>query len=205
MNIEEGYNLWAHSYDIVTNPTRDLEQKVLQKMLSGRSYDHIIELGCGTGKNTPWLSERCNKLTSVDFSESMLEVAKQHKKLENVSFLLADITKPWKFVNADLITCSLVLEHISALPHIFRQAYQSLSANGELYICELHPYRQLQGKSAEFLIQEELVKIPFFIHHLSEYFNTAIENGFICKNFFEWFDETNTAIPRLCSFIFYKL
>jgi malonyl-CoA O-methyltransferase len=204
MNIQEGYNLWADSYDVVTNPTRDLEQKVLQKMISTRSYDHIIELGCGTGKNSHSLSERCNTLTSVDFSANMVEVAKQNMKLKNVSFLLADITKPWKFDNADLITCSLVLEHISVLPHIFSQAHHALTAHGELYICELHPYRQLQGKSAEFMIHGELIKIPFFIHHLSEYFNTAIENGFICKNFNEWFDETNTVVPRLCSFIFYK-
>ncbi len=205
MNIQESYNLWAESYDVVTNRTRDLEQKVMQKMLSARSYDHIIELGGGTGKNTPWLSKRCNKITSVDFSESMIKVAKQKKTLKNVSFLQADITKPWKFEKADLIICSLVLEHISDLLHIFTQAHKSLTDHGALYICELHPYRQLHGKSAEFMMNGELVKIPSFIHHLSEYFNSAIENGFICKNFNEWFDETNTVVPRLCSFIFYKL
>ncbi len=82
MDIQESYNLLADSYDVVTNPTRDLEQKVLQKMLSGRSYDHIMELGCGTGKNTPWLSQKCNKLTSVDFSESMVAVANNTKSLK---------------------------------------------------------------------------------------------------------------------------
>ena len=63
---------------------------------------------------------------AVDFSEEMMNEAKKRIAASNVEFTIADITRPWVFSDreADLITCSLVLEHIQNFRFVFEQASQ---------------------------------------------------------------------------------
>jgi ubiquinone/menaquinone biosynthesis C-methylase UbiE len=50
------YEGWAATYDQMTNPPRDLDAEVLRKIMEGRVGGRVLELGCGTGKNTVWLA-----------------------------------------------------------------------------------------------------------------------------------------------------
>ena len=114
MQNREAYNRWSMTYDSVDNKTRDLEATVLRKLLSNIDFTDVIELGCGTGKNTVWLVEKADHVIGIDFSEEMLSVARKKFNTGTIDFTNADITKPWSFIEkkVDLITCSLVLEHI---------------------------------------------------------------------------------------------
>ena len=51
----------------------------------------------------------------------MLGRAKEKIKSENVRFIKADIKKKWKITKPkyDLVTCSLILEHIEDIDFIF--------------------------------------------------------------------------------------
>jgi ubiquinone/menaquinone biosynthesis C-methylase UbiE len=205
METQDAYNNWAQTYDTVNNPTRDLEAKAIIMLIEPIHIGCILEIGCGTGKNTQWLKDHCNELIAVDFSEEMMKISREKIKDDKVRFLQADITKPWSFGRADLITCSLVLEHIEDLSFIFQQAAQSLNAGGQFYICELHPYKQLQGSRAKFEKDGNLLHLEYFIHHISDYFNAALQNGFVCDHLQEWFDsEDRNQTPRLVSYIFRK-
>ena len=55
-SVQHGYNQWAASYDAVENKTRDLDKTATQTVLKDISFSNILELGCGTGKNTIWLA-----------------------------------------------------------------------------------------------------------------------------------------------------
>jgi ubiquinone/menaquinone biosynthesis C-methylase UbiE len=203
MQTQDAYNNWAGTYDSVNNLTRDLEAKAIRTLLEPVKAERILEIGCGTGKNTEWLTARCQQLSAVDFSEDMMQVAKEKIKDAKVEFRQADITKPWNFGKADLITCSLVLEHIEDLLFIFQQAAHTLNEGGLFYICELHPYKQLQGSRAKFEKDGNILHLEYFIHHISDYFNAALQNVFACDNLQEWFDtEDRSQTPRLVSFIF---
>lgn len=206
MDTGDAYDKWSHSYDHVGNKTRDLEGKAIRLVLAGIYCRHILELGCGTGKNTGWLTGHCEVLTAFDFSEGMLEQAKQKTDSSKVTFRLADITRPWIVKPADLICCSLVLEHIEDLDFIFREAAGILEKDGQFYICELHPYRQLQGARARFEHEGSTVHLEYFVHHFSDYMNAALRNGFICVDLQEWFDgEQHQEMPRLISYLFRKV
>ena len=97
------------------------------------------------------------------------------------------------------------MEHIENLDLIFEEAAKNLEANGCFYICELHPYKQLEGSRAKFQQGNELIELEYFIHHISDFFTAASRNGFQCLDLIEWFDDNDKkTTPRLVSFLFQK-
>ena len=55
MSIQKAYNDWSETYDTDENLTRDLDQKVTRELLVNLHFNSILEIGCGTGKNTSFL------------------------------------------------------------------------------------------------------------------------------------------------------
>ncbi|MCD6544033.1 MAG: class I SAM-dependent methyltransferase [Flavobacteriaceae bacterium] len=206
ISVKESYKSWSKIYDSNKNKTRDLDLIVSKKILSDLVFDTVLEIGCGTGKNTNWLCKKSKNVIAVDFSPEMLEIAKNKIRYSNVNFIEADITKNWGFVEqkVDLITINLVLEHIKNIHGIFKSANTKLNTGGFLFISELHPYKQFLGSQAKF--NNELVQS--YTHQISAYFKLATENNFTCLKLIESFDEdpkkNEKSIPRLISFLFVK-
>lgn len=201
------YDSWSATYDTVENKTRDLEKRACREMLSNINFKSVLELGCGTGKNTVWLAKKAERVTAIDLSPQMQAIAKGKIKSGNVEFKLADISKSWNFYqgNADLITCSLILEHVEDLNFVFSEAYSHLQKGGHFYISELHPFKQYEGSKARFETEEGVKFLECFTHHISDYTEAARENKFSIVQLNEWFDENDkTNIPRLISFLFRK-
>ena len=206
MSIEKAYDKWAEQYDTNKNRTRDLDKVATWQILNDISPKRILELGCGTGKNTEWLISKAEQILAVDFSGKMLELAR--KKISNtaVRFLRADITQNWTWSegNYNLLTCNLILEHIKDLDFIFRQAYSNLNSEGYFFISELHPFKQYAGIKARFDSPQGKIELETFTHHVSEYTQAALNAGFVIKRLDEWFDHDQKDIPRLISFLFQK-
>lgn len=207
MNIKEAYNKWAEQYDTNENKTRDLEGISLRQMLANIRFNTCLEIGCGTGKNTEWLITKADKVAAIDFSEQMLTIAKSKIKSEKVKFIQADITKDWAFADEqfDLITFSLVLEHIENLNDIFQKLTTAAAARGYVYIGELHPFRQYGGSKARFETNEGLNIVTCFNHHVSDFTDAATENGFEILSISEYFDsDDRTSIPRIFTLLLRK-
>lgn len=214
MKVSEGYNQWASSYDSVENKTRDLDKTATCQLLADIPFSKVLELGCGTGKNTEWLAKKAEQVIAVDFSEEMISRAKGKIKSSNVEFMQADVTLPLPFEDAsfDLVVCNLVLEHIQNLQPVFSEVSRILVNGGKFFISELHPVKQYLGSKARFtqnspdgqIIGNEVV-LDCFIHHTSDFFNCALTNNFQCSLLDEWFDESDeNAVPRLITFLFEK-
>lgn len=207
MNIQNAYNDWSESYDTDENLTRDLDQKVTRAALADVHFASILEIGCGTGKNTVFLSQIGTRVDALDFSEGMIEKAKEKVKADNVRFSLADLTQTWPCEdNAyDLVVCNLVLEHIEHLSFIFSEAFRVLEEEGNFLINELHPFRQYDGKKARFSTEEGVTEVPAFVHHISDFMNAASDNGFSLVKLNElWHEADQNKPPRIVSFIFEK-
>jgi len=204
--IATAYNQWAAQYDTNINKTRDLEAVALRETLSRMAFEDCLEIGCGTGKNSEWLVTKAKQLTAVDFSEEMLAKAKAKVVADHISFIQADITKEWNFTNKqfDLITFSLVLEHIENLDHIFKECNKHLHNNGFIYIGELHPMKQYAGSKARFETEEGTHIVDCFTHHVSEFINAAKQNGLHLQDIAEYFDEDNNAMPRILRLVLKK-
>jgi len=208
MSIQDSYNEWSETYDSNENLTRDLDEKVTREALSNVRFKSILEIGCGTGKNTAMLVQLGERVHALDFSQGMIEKAREKVKAENVRFEMADLTRKWNCESGtyDLVLCNLVLEHIADLAHIFAEAARVLEAGGQFLINELHPFRQYQGTKARFQKTESgTVEVDSFVHHISDFMNAASTSGLKLVRLNEYWHEADAGKPpRLISFLFVK-
>lgn len=207
MDIKKAYDEWANQYDTNENKTRDLEAKSLRTCLETVAVEECLEIGCGTGKNSEFLVTRTKHLTAVDFSDQMLARAKQKITASNIEFIQADITEEWNFISKsyDLVTFSLVLEHIENLGEIFRKLSLVTKQNAIVYMGELHPFKQYTGSKARFEVEGSQQILQCYNHHFSDFTFAAKENGFDIISVSEYFDnDDRAAIPRILSLLFQK-
>jgi len=225
MNPRQAYNNWASQYDITDNKTRDLEAQALRHLLSSINFTSVLEIGCGTGKNTEWLITKAGTITAVDLSEEMLSKAKEKIQAANVEFIQADINSDWNFTDKtfDLVSFSLVLEHIENLDHIFKEVYKKLNEQGFVYIGELHPFKQAAavlrtggyiyvgelhpikqytGSKARFETDEGLQIVQCYNHHISDFIQSAKKYGLKPVELDEYFDnDDKTSVPRILALL----
>jgi ubiquinone/menaquinone biosynthesis C-methylase UbiE len=208
MDVKKAYDSWSKQYDTNTNLTRDLEAQALRTVLSEIKFDNCLEIGCGTGKNTEWLITKAKKIIAVDLSNEMLAIARKKIKSDQVEFIQADIIQDWNFVSSgyDLITFSLVLEHIEDLEAIFNKITSVINDRGHVYIGELHPFKQYTGSKARFETDEGILQVvPCFDHHISDFISAAKKFGFEISELKEFFDNHDKpAMPRILTLLLKK-
>lgn len=203
--IATAYDRWSQTYEAVENATRDLAARVLRQYPLNLQDREILEIGCGTGLNTAYLAEHAKHLMAFDLSAGMLKQARRKVTAGNVRFVQGDIQVEWALAEAsvDLVVCMLVLEHIANIDHVFKEAVRVLRPGAEFFICEFHPFRQLQGRQARFTDESsrDLVFVRAFLHEVSEYVNTSIQHGFQLIRLDEWRDDDpdQSKLPRLLS------
>jgi ubiquinone/menaquinone biosynthesis C-methylase UbiE len=207
-DISAAYDDWAETYDTVQNLTRDLASQALKQSDLNFAASTIIEVGCGTGRNTEWLAGHeagAAEIVALDFSEEMLKRARDRVRDTRVRFVQQDVRDKWPVSNgtADLVVVMLVVEHLEHLEPIFAEAARTLKAGGEMLIVELHPTLQLMGKQARFTSAKtgESTLITAFLHRTEDYHHAAISTGFEVVRELDWYvpDEPTDTPPRLLS------
>ncbi len=207
MNIQKAYDQWSATYDVDENSTRNLDEIITKKILSTITCNTILEIGCGTGKNTQLLAQIAETVIATDFSLGMISKAKLQIQAENVSFRVGDLTKKWTVEDQsiDLVVCNLVLEHIENLGFIFSEVSRVLGKGGKFFISELHPFKQYQGKQANFQQKGKNTKVEAFLHNTTDFIDAANKNGLRLLALNEWWSENNhDEPPRLMTFMFEK-
>ena len=203
--IINDYDNWAPNYDNNINPTRDLDKLVTKKSLYNLNFSNVLELGCGSGKNTEWLITKADKLIGLDFSEGMLDLARYKISSKNVTFIKTNLNEKWPVDNNafDLATMNLTLEHIENLDHIFNSVNMKLTKAGKCFVCELHPKKQLVGSKARFEEKGTEIVLDVFQHLEPDYIQSAEKAGFTLLEKKDWYDD-ETDLPRLISLLFEK-
>jgi ubiquinone/menaquinone biosynthesis C-methylase UbiE len=83
INKDIDYSLWADFIEEIINKNRGFAES-----------DLILDLGCGTGKMTVELARRGYDMTGIDYSEEMLEIARdtaEKRGLKNILWLNQDM------------------------------------------------------------------------------------------------------------------
>ncbi len=209
-DVARAYDRWSANYDLDRNLTRDLDAEVFRRESPDVSGRDVLELGCGTGKNTAWLAQRARRVVALDFSAGMLERARDRIGAAHVTFLRHDLREPWPLANAsfDVVVANLVLEHIRHPAPIYSEAARVLRSGGQLFLSELHPERQRLGAQAHFIDASAAatVHVPAHRHTVSELVNAGLAAELMLLGLGEWLegDASPDSPPRLLSLRFEK-
>ncbi len=180
--VAGAYDRWSKTYDSDPNKTRELAALALRSANLHLTGQRVVEVGCGTGFNTHWLAAQAVSVVAFDFSAGMLQQARARVREAHVQFIEQDIRVAWPMrdSNVDLVIIMLVLEHVENLDPILIEAARVLRPGGEIFLCELHPIRQLLGSQAQFTDTNtgELVFVTAYQHDVSEFVNAALLAGF---------------------------
>ena len=157
------YDRWAAVYDHDANPLQALDDLELTTLLPEflglirgtyhESITTIVDLGCGTGRNTlKLLSLTGTRIVGLDASPKMLEIARKRcmerldalpesAQVERMDFEVFDMLEgtalPESARNIDAIVSTLVLEHIP-LPDFFSTVAKIMSIGGYLLVTNMH-------------------------------------------------------------------
>jgi len=104
---------------------------------------HVLDLSCGEGYNTRILAKRGAKVVGVDFSEKMIELARQREKNENLGIIyyVSDAADLKEFENErfDVVTCLMSLMDIEHYEDAISEVARVLKKNGRFVFSITHP------------------------------------------------------------------
>jgi ubiquinone/menaquinone biosynthesis C-methylase UbiE len=110
-------------------------QKFLESLESSFGPNtHILDVGCGPGRDMAWFENRKINVTGVDYTQAMLEIARTRV---HGSLVQADMRKlPFESHSRDRIWCNASLLHLpkSDSPAALLEFKRVLKPNGILFL-----------------------------------------------------------------------
>lgn len=205
LDTVDAYDKWAKVYDSDGNFLQKLDDREMEVLLpqflntvKSGGLIKLIDLGCGTGRNTLKMIKYCMKQTTeyeilgLDPSEKMLDLAKERCRgnidentLVRRRFELYDILQaagendvPCKNGKADGLISTLVLEHVPA-DSFFKSVRHLCRMGGQVLITNMHA-EMGQISQAGFNCPETGVKYrpKSYPHTVSNTLAAARANGF---------------------------
>lgn len=113
-NIDEG---WEKVYTEKGDLYKDIgpEIKEYTKILEKKKYKLVLDLGCGTGRNTIYLAQKGFLVYAFDISKTGVAITKKKAEslgLKNIKFDVGDMKKtPYPNNYFDAVLCMLTLSH----------------------------------------------------------------------------------------------
>src|SRR5438046_70083 len=95
----QGYDLWASTYDTDGNPLIALEEPLVDGLLGDVRGLSGLDVGCGTGRHAIRLAAAGAKVHAVDFSEAMLQQARNKPGSAGIKFQAHDLSAPLPFAD----------------------------------------------------------------------------------------------------------
>ena len=103
----------------------------------------VLDLACGEGYNTRILAGKSAKVTGIDFSEKMIEFAKQEEEKEKlgICYKVMNATDLHEFSNNhfDLVTCFMSLQDIKNYKSAISEVARVLRNQGRFVFSLPHP------------------------------------------------------------------
>ena len=131
-NTLQYYNTHAADFTQDTQST-DMSEKYAPFLSRISSGGHILDLGCGAGRDTKAFLEMGYRVTAVDGSEELCRIASAFTGQMVHQMLFADMA--WQKEFDGVWACSSLLHcSLEELPDILRKVSDSLKANGVLYV-----------------------------------------------------------------------
>ncbi|MFA5176190.1 MAG: methyltransferase domain-containing protein [Candidatus Nanoarchaeia archaeon] len=185
VDIKKHYSLWAKKYDTDVNLAIFLEEKHIKNFIPNIKNKEVLDFGCGTGRWAIRFAKKGAKVTAIDLTPAMINLAKKKAKKSrlNIDFSIQDLTKYYPKKKFDLIISMLVLDHIKKLEKIVKVIDKASKIGTEVIISNVHPETMIKylnpktGKTGGYILEN--YKTDQFFHPLEEYVDVFLKYGFI--------------------------
>ncbi|KAJ7490853.1 S-adenosyl-L-methionine-dependent methyltransferase [Mycena latifolia] len=189
MPVVEAYDLWAKTYDSDGNVLQLLDSALVNELLPGllsQPIESIVDLGCGTGRNTEKLLRYQNiqRIFGLDATPGMLSQAKSRlddPRLHLIQYdIIADSPPLKSFLPSEVdgVLSTLVIEHLSSLPGFFILAHKMLREGGWLLVTNMH--EDMGAKTGAGFVDANGARVTMdkFAHTAAEVEAAALACGF---------------------------
>jgi ubiquinone/menaquinone biosynthesis C-methylase UbiE len=181
VSVQEGYALWATSYDQEKNALIFIEEREVDRLLAGLSFSRVLDVGTGTGRHALKLARRGVSVTAIDQSPEMLAVARQAAQREDLPIdfrlLSLDDGLPFEAGQFDLLICALMLCHVPDLARTLREFARVLQDGGHLLITDFHPIHTVYGWKTVFKRAGVSYHLPTIPHTRDDYLEAITASG----------------------------
>lgn len=184
------YRRRAGVYDLELALLEPVRRKAIAR-LSLAPGQTVLDVGCGTGRHAVRLAAAGARVTALDFSPRMLEIARAKAGAEGVRFHLHDVTTrlPLDDGAADRVLCCLMLEHVADLASFFGELARVCAPppRGRIVVSAMHPAMMLRGVQARFHDQRTGARIQpaSFPYQVSDYTTAARSVGLVIDHLSE--------------------
>jgi Trans-aconitate methyltransferase len=193
LQVQENFGKYAVTYDQYAVIQKEMARELLEVIRrTGRCFQNILEIGCGTGFLTELLAGEYPEaqITATDIAPEMVTVAKEKLAIfPNISYFTADgenLSKQESLRSSrqfDLIVSNAVFQWFTDYERTFAQFYSYLEHKGylifstlgsgtfkELYLCLKESWEDILCEQAK---QESAKKEPFIKNKYLEKFLTS--------------------------------
>ena len=168
MGVREAYALWAPQYACQANPLLSLQERTLEPLLPPLRGRVLVDVACGTGRWLKRLSARGPRLSiGLDVSAPMLERG-QRELSRPGALICADACEvPLQDRCADVVLCSLALDHVANLASFIYEVSRILKDGGSLILSDFHPDAHARGWKRTFKSEHGTIELPVYPRPLS--------------------------------------
>lgn len=141
--VKEMFNSIAHRYDLLNHLLSlglDIywRKKAISKLNRNQTYQHVLDLACGTGDFAQETARRKNtRVISADIALRMLKYGKKKARLKSVSMLNADAEQlPVKDARFEAVTIAFGMRNMGDVDAALKEMYRILRKEGQCIILE---------------------------------------------------------------------
>lgn len=131
--VETLFDNYAQDFDthLVQALRYDAPQRLLEPLVAeGRRFAHALDLGCGTGLCGPWLRRMADRVTGVDLSRNMLDLAQARGAYD--ALVQGDVVEMLRACTDthDCVVAADVFIYVGALDVVFAELQRLVPGGG---------------------------------------------------------------------------
>lgn len=132
-------------HEQITNP-------VVFEFLGELQGKEILDAGCGNGYLSRRMAISAKKVTGIDLTEELIEIARNRDNPTNIEFINGDLGElPFTDESFDVILSNLVLMDVEEMELAVKEMSRVLKKEGVLVICLTHPCFENPPKTFAYL------------------------------------------------------
>jgi len=188
-SVRRSFASAVDSYDDLAALQRKVGLRLMRQLASEKTYEQIVDVGCGTGFLTQQLIDQSfiKRVIAIDIALSMVQRTRSKiEKVKNTQYVCADAEHiPLKAQSADMIVSNLALQWCQNLTAVFDGFKKTLKKDGCVVFSTFGPATLQELKRAWAKIDDHA--------HVNDFYSADDLRGFLTQSGFN-----NIVIETRC-------